>query len=128
VFRSPIEVCHHYQKGIPKHKYVTRYRARVKAVKAWFVYNSCLLEFINQAKQPSIVIEYSEFMNKKNSVEELSKFIGTTLTDTRNMSLYRAKTSADMSYKLFNFIAKLNKTYDADNLFNTLKEKKYSHP
>jgi hypothetical protein len=130
VFRSPIEVWHHYQKKIPKYRFIKRFLSSAKAVKAWGVYNKQLLKFIEQSKGGGFIIEYSEFMGKKESVEFFSKFIGRKLIDTRDKSLYRAKSLPDLGYKIFNVIAKLTLKLDTDNLFSKLEDakKKYNQP
>lgn len=124
VFRSPIEVWHHYQKNIPKYRYVKRYLASVKAIKAWTMYNGCLLEYIDKTDETAVVIEYSEFMKQTGSVEELSDILGLELTDMRDMTLYRAKMIPDIGYKLFSIFVKLSKKWDVEVLHNKLKAKK----
>ncbi|MEP1382344.1 MAG: sulfotransferase [Paraglaciecola sp.] len=122
VFRSPIEIWNHYRKKIPKYRMLKRFIASYKAVKAWYIYNNEAFNIVADSSKKQYLIEYSEFMNSKQSIERLSEFIGVTLKDSRDPNLYRAKSTAGIGYKFYIFVAKYLFAKDIDKLFDNLSK------
>lgn len=92
VFRSPMEVWQHYRKKVPLHNPWKRFAMGQKALRSWYQYNVLLLKYIEAAKVPHYIINYSTFMGESDAVSRLSRYVGRPLQDSREPALYRART------------------------------------
>ena len=90
VIRSPHELIEHYENKGSRFR-VRRAVVAWKALKAWHVYNTQILEALRKTDRPYIVIEYGEFLRSDEIFKELSEFAGRPLTDVRDKSLFRHK-------------------------------------
>jgi hypothetical protein len=126
VYRSPVEVWHHYQKNISKYRFYKKILVSCKAVNAWYVYNNEILDYINLlyvASENSYILEYSNFMKDDIAINELAEFVGVNLNDTRDVSLYRAKKNTDIWFKVYTVISKALKGKDVMGLYAKLNAK-----
>jgi hypothetical protein len=126
VYRSPVEVWHHYQKKISKYRFYKKFLVSCKAVNAWYVYNTEILDYINLlyvASENSYILEYSNFMKDDIAINELAEFVGVNLNDTRDVSLYRAKKNTDIWFKVYTVISKALKGKDVMGLYAKLNAK-----
>jgi hypothetical protein len=124
VYRSPVEVWNHYQKIVPKYRLIKKFLAGSKAVKAWYVYNNQLLKIMNKSEGSGYIIEYSEFMQQKKSIEKLSIFVGCSLSDSRDNGLYRGKNPQSLWYEFHTIIARVFMGFNVNELFNDLNKNK----
>lgn len=124
IYRTPIEIWNHYQKHIPKYRLIKRFLAGGQAVKAWYIYNNQLINFMKKTEGSDYIIEYSEFMQQKESIEKLSSFTKCTLKDSRDISLYRAKNIKSLGYNLYIKVAKIFLGFNPHDLYTELHENK----
>jgi hypothetical protein len=100
-----------WRRELPSHKFVLVYRSyhevlahyrltgwrRVNLPRLfsvlhnWVVYNSTILESLDNARTPCIVVNYECLMHDDHELRRLSSFIGRTLVDVRARDLYRRR-------------------------------------
>lgn len=86
VFRNPLELIAHYKANTPNQINVV--------IEAWLDNNSCILEHIRSSNKSEIFItEYSNFINDKNELLRLSKFLETNCKNIIDAKLYRSDSS-----------------------------------
>ena len=121
VYRHPLEVYHHYRRNIPFFRIFRKLKYSYKALRAWHVYNSLLLQYINQFNFEYILINFSEFMRSIKGLKNLESFVGKPLVDCRKMSLYRAKPKRVISYYIFSKLLSLNYRPNVIKLYRNLQ-------
>lgn len=94
IYRSPFEVWERYQKQNIARKERLAITA-FKFLRTWCIHNLNILNILKAKNQDSILINYSELMNSQAIFNALEKFIGIKLSDDRNLSLYRDRSSKE---------------------------------
>lgn len=83
VFRNPIDVAHHYYRLVDG---LRKWRDFHKSLESWKRYNELALDHIRTSGQPSIVVDYDDYLSPGSSLAELSAFVGVDIADTRSRS------------------------------------------
>lgn len=120
VYRSPVEIWYHYTKKIQWWRFVRLMKRGIKALKAWYVYNSQTVKIVRATSYDYVVFNYSDFMNDANSFTDLESFVGEKLVDTRQKNLYRAKGEETLFFKLAKKVCYICFSMDINSMYNTL--------
>ncbi|MGB3300298.1 MAG: sulfotransferase [Phormidesmis sp.] len=108
VYRSPTEVWERYQKqGLSKKENIKV--TAFKFMRAWSTYNFNILRILKSISSESILINYSDLMSSKETFKALEEFVGLSLLDKRDPSLYRDH--SDGSERYLDYIGHLNLFY-----------------
>jgi len=124
VYRSPVEVWHHYRKSVPTYRVLKRLRRGHKAIKAWLVYNAQLLKFMKRSRLKYILVNFEDFMADSSSLTALSTYVGRPLTDCREPGLYRSKAEPDLMYRICTALLSTIYSQKADELFFALEQQR----
>ncbi len=103
VFRRPEELWRHYTRRISIWRPFRRFWEGVKAIRAWCIYNSEILRFLDREERESLVISFAGFMSGDETFRQLEAFIEQSLVDMRKVSLYRNRSDATVSYRFCEF-------------------------
>jgi len=122
VYRNPLEVYHHYRRGIPFYRIFKKLKYSYKALRAWYIYNSLLLQYISQLNSDYIVINFSEFMSSSRGLKKLESFLNIPLVDCRRKDLYRAKPKKVLSYYICSKLLAINYHPSVINLYEKLQK------
>jgi len=124
VYRPPLELWHHYRKYIPKRKFFGRVKEGYRALCAWYIYNSQILEYITKQDKPYHILEFSSFMALPSELERFGQFIGHKLTDCRKANLYRSKPKPDFIYLICLLLLRNRTRMDVNQLYTSLEEER----
>jgi len=93
VYRSPSELWVRYRyKRI--HYHFRNLSRAWKLMKRWCEHNSRILAYLQNTKADSIVLSYQELMTSDVEFNRLQAFVGKTLDDKRDKSMYRGREGA----------------------------------
>ena len=120
VYRSPVEIWFHYTQNIHRWRFVKLLRQGVKALRAWYVYNSQIIKIMRATPYNSIAFNYRDFMNDASSFESLEAFVGEKLADSRQKKLYRAKGEETILFKFAKKFCAVWFSMNIDSLYSTL--------
>lgn len=102
VYRSQLEVLNHY---ISKQRFGNfRLLLIYRVLKAWFIYNSAVINSIKDAN--GTLISYTNFMTLPNSINTLSGLLSIDIKDLRNSSLRRSDPKSTLSHNFVRFVLK----------------------
>ena len=100
VFRSPYEVHAHYTKK----RRLDPLRG-VRAIRAWQIYNSCLLKAVESSDSDHVLINYGKLMTTDQELKKLERFLECELVDKRDNTLRRAAQDQSNRFDLDNYIS-----------------------
>jgi hypothetical protein len=122
VFRDPFENWCHYTKKIAWRHPVRKITQGIKALQAWYIYNSEIIRCLEGASaNQAFFIEFSKFMDSKRPFSDLEAFTDTELVDKRQKDLYRSKGKPGLVYNYCKAILSRFYSMEIDSLYQTLR-------
>ena len=115
VYRHPYNVVLHYL------QFKLRLKKALKALKAWKAYNEKMIDIVHATDQEYILLNYNDFVKKKNSVKILSDFVGINLKDLRKPKTKRVTLKVYLQKQVANLIMTLN-PYDWRHTYKKLEQ------
>ena len=94
VYRDPREVWCHYRTRVDDDGYLARVFSH------WCAYNARLVEYVENAVGPSIVLRFERLVHENRSWRRLESFLGRKLEDVRRFDLHRSVLEVSVSTKL----------------------------
>lgn len=88
IFRSPQEQWQRHRSRVIWQRYREPYKIQ-KFIEKWCRYNSDILAYLQHTKMDYLVLDYQKLMTTSTEFDHLQEFVGLTLEDRRNTSLYR---------------------------------------
>jgi hypothetical protein len=105
VYRRPEEVWSHYWSSTKGRRRITVFR---EFVACWCEYNLAILNVLEKATAPSILLSYARLMKGDGEFRRLESFVGRPLSDERKLSMKRSSDSPGPIYKLAAKLSSLN--------------------
>jgi hypothetical protein len=96
VFRSPSEVWTHYWASA---RFYQKLQIFFRFIPQWCEYNKSILEIVESAGTPFVLIDYSELMTTPKEWDRLQIFVGRKLFDSRKLQMYRHREKSYWFYK-----------------------------
>jgi hypothetical protein len=121
IFRSYAEVAMHY--GLVGAKLFRLVRL-MKVLKAWTTYNQQILDHLEAAKVPSIVMSYEDFMRAPGEFDRLCTFVGRPLSDIRNPALYRSRAAGVGTFTAVELLGRVLMSGQPAHVLSRLRQKK----
>lgn len=123
IYRRPLELWHHYRKYIPRRNFLRRTIHGYKALRAWYIYNNCFIDYLKMQEDMHLV-NFSDFMGSNLGFDHLCQFTGTDLRDCRDSNLYRSKPKPDLMYKICTAVLRALHAPDVDRILASLDDKR----
>ncbi len=121
VYRSPEEVCAHYQRGISPIHWCRKVKTWWKSIIAWYTYNSECLRYLRGSDACFITINYSDLMTSESAFKELELFTNSLLVDCRTRTLYRSHKKCSIIYSSVAWIQTVFFSRSVKRLHNSLE-------
>ncbi len=123
IYRSPVEVCAHYQKGIPAILWFYRVKIWWKTLTAWYVYNHECLKHLRLNDACFLAVNYSDVMTSDSAVKRIEDFINIPLSeDCRVKALYRSHMNQGLIFSSIKWIQTVFFSRPIDQLHSSLKD------